>query len=742
MWDIVREHGFIPHFMIAWQPILLSLLPPVLLLLLGGMALFSRQVYRPVAWRWLGALLALALWSSQLTSYGAAPGLPPGGAYSWRLAAGYMLPLAGLGVLWTTTRFLGTHSRLERVGLGLGLLLFAVALLLDPALLWRQPFTPLLVAGARLRQFDLWAGVWGAAWLVPLLTALVLTLQAARRLPPSLYRGQVRYWLLLLAGLLLLTPPALLHDPGQPLWQSIAVAGMLLCGSIGTASLTNRRLPDFRFTARQLLRGIAYWLGGTLLIWGGLQLLAAPGGRRRLDNPVVLLALAAGMALLFLLLRQLLSAAAARLLRPIESALPTVLPVLDGGSLGDPAALGEALCSSLRASLGVDDIWLAAVIRIPDRAELRITPLTDGAPEGATFSALSSFGRFLETGERPLVRIDLETLPIYQALPPGEQQILHGWERELLVAIAAANRPVALLGLGPRRSGDGYAGSDLRHLQQLADQVAPLLNQAAVVAELQRAAQASTAAGEALTRERDQLLALLTLYRQALALATPDLRAPLAEIDAAWSRLARSLSAETETADHDISLPLAQLKLSLGALLNAYGRLLQQPLQPVAEPILIGGLCQETFDALQAMAAARRVTLTLETAPGVAAFSGSPPLLREALRQLVHNAIKFNKIGGAVAVRCVEERNSLRIDVEDNGVGMTPERLATLGTDLGSLLDGDRPVIHLGVALARYAALAHGGRLEAASTYGAGSTLSLFLPLPETENVSNGRGIG
>src|SRR6202795_1011621 len=53
--------------------------------------------------------------------------------------------------------------------------------------------------------------------------------------------------------------------------------------------------------------------------------------------------------------------------------------------------------------------------------------------------------------------------------------------------------------------------------------------------------------------------------------------------------------------------------------------------------------------------------------------------IKQVLINLLFNAIKYNKPGGAVAVECaLNSPDSIRISVRDTGAGMTPEQLAQL----------------------------------------------------------------
>ncbi|MCZ7667624.1 MAG: sensor histidine kinase [Chloroflexi bacterium] len=103
--------------------------------------------------------------------------------------------------------------------------------------------------------------------------------------------------------------------------------------------------------------------------------------------------------------------------------------------------------------------------------------------------------------------------------------------------------------------------------------------------------------------------------------------------------------------------------------------------------------------------------------------------MQEATKYLIHNAIKFNKIGGSVEISAALAGGDICLQVADSGVGIPEERLDELWQGL-AITEGSngkkRPA--MGLALTRFIVAAHGGQLTAESSYGAGSTFTIHLP--------------
>lgn len=109
-----------------------------------------------------------------------------------------------------------------------------------------------------------------------------------------------------------------------------------------------------------------------------------------------------------------------------------------------------------------------------------------------------------------------------------------------------------------------------------------------------------------------------------------------------------------------------------------------------------------------------------------------PDKLQQVLSNLVSNAIKYSPNGGQISIEAGEENRFVRIAVRDQGLGIPPEALPRLFRPFVRVETEDRqgiPGTGLGLAAARRIVEDHGGRIEAHSTPGAGSTFSFTIPV-------------
>ena len=103
--------------------------------------------------------------------------------------------------------------------------------------------------------------------------------------------------------------------------------------------------------------------------------------------------------------------------------------------------------------------------------------------------------------------------------------------------------------------------------------------------------------------------------------------------------------------------------------------------------------------------------------------------LLQVLSNLVGNALKFTEPGGKVHVAAALDDETLRVSVEDTGVGIPKEDLAHIFDRYWHARRKGRAIgSGLGLAIARGIVEAHGGTIRAESEPGLGSTFSFVIP--------------
>ena len=120
------------------------------------------------------------------------------------------------------------------------------------------------------------------------------------------------------------------------------------------------------------------------------------------------------------------------------------------------------------------------------------------------------------------------------------------------------------------------------------------------------------------------------------------------------------------------------------------------------------------------------VTLDLDLrGPASASLDGFQ--LKQAILNLVLNALQATPRGGHVTVRTTGDKSRLLVAVIDDGEGMSPETRKQALTPFFTTREGGTG---LGLPLVRRIAEQHGGSLEVSSTPGEGTTVTMLFPTP------------
>jgi signal transduction histidine kinase len=233
--------------------------------------------------------------------------------------------------------------------------------------------------------------------------------------------------------------------------------------------------------------------------------------------------------------------------------------------------------------------------------------------------------------------------------------------------------------------------------------------------------------GDTMDALLDRLDGAFEVQRRLAASASRELRAPLAAMrraidgalgarppDAAgFTRMARDVREAVERAERLID---ALLVLS---------RSEEEP-----RPLEMVDLADAASDAVAATmrestASGLRLVTSLEPAPA----AGVRTLLERAVAELVANAVRHNRPGGAVEVRTGVDDDGAFLIVANDGVAIAPEAVGALFETFHRPA-ADRAGVGLGLAIARSVAIRHRGGLDAAARAAGGLSVRMVLGGP------------
>ena len=145
------------------------------------------------------------------------------------------------------------------------------------------------------------------------------------------------------------------------------------------------------------------------------------------------------------------------------------------------------------------------------------------------------------------------------------------------------------------------------------------------------------------------------------------------------------------------------------------------PLRPILE---------SAIHACEARAAAKQISVTLECGEDLEARV-HPPLMEQAVVNLIANAIQYSEAGTQATVRGCRAAGETFVQVVDQGCGIATQHLPRLFERFYRVdMARSRKLggTGLGLAIVKHVALAHGGTVVVESAVGRGSTFTIRLP--------------
>ena len=153
----------------------------------------------------------------------------------------------------------------------------------------------------------------------------------------------------------------------------------------------------------------------------------------------------------------------------------------------------------------------------------------------------------------------------------------------------------------------------------------------------------------------------------------------------------------------------------------------------ITEPVDLGELCAAVVGRLAGKAGALGVALALEVGEGVVT-DGVPKLLDQIVYNLCDNALRYNRPGGTVCVRCgLNAQGRPFLSVEDTGIGIAEENLEKVFNRFFRVDAGrsrETGGTGLGLAIVKHAARCHDAELHIESELGKGTVISVVFKEP------------
>lgn len=221
---------------------------------------------------------------------------------------------------------------------------------------------------------------------------------------------------------------------------------------------------------------------------------------------------------------------------------------------------------------------------------------------------------------------------------------------------------------------------------------------------------------------------------RALALASRELRAPLAEIVCAADSLLTKLNDGTHTDEEaaSISRSIHQLHRLVCNMSDAA--------RYTAEPDLnqstrnISAIIDEAFERASALAEHAGITLRYTSVKTDVYSLADEEKLQRAVYNLISNALKFTPKGGTIDAKLTQQGSRLYLTVQDNGTGVPDQLRSSVFNryQRGATIEDGRYGIGLGLVIVRAAAAAHGGTVLLEQPEGQGARFTMTLAIRQS----------
>ncbi len=173
-------------------------------------------------------------------------------------------------------------------------------------------------------------------------------------------------------------------------------------------------------------------------------------------------------------------------------------------------------------------------------------------------------------------------------------------------------------------------------------------------------------------------------------------------------------------------------------------RIAQGKLKLQKEPVDLAEVVAAAVETCQPLVESRRQTLTVTLAPAPVWLEGDRTRLGQVVTNLLTNSAKYTPEGGRIWLTAQREGDEVILRVRDSGVGIPPERLASIFemfAQVEETLERSQGGLGIGLSLVRSVVHLHGGTVEASSDGpGQGSLFTVRLPVLPDEGPGPERG--
>jgi signal transduction histidine kinase/HAMP domain-containing protein len=308
-------------------------------------------------------------------------------------------------------------------------------------------------------------------------------------------------------------------------------------------------------------------------------------------------------------------------------------------------------------------------------------------------------------------------------MPPRLRQILReaGVVAQLMTPFGVGNDLLGIIVLQRRRAGRPWTPAEVDAMESVAADLGRGLNHAQLY--------------EAENRLVEDLKALDQAKSSFFATVSHELRAPLTTIEGYVEMFGDGEAGEVTSQQRQMLEAIDRSTVRLRNLVEdvfTLAKLESGAFTTVMRPVDLADVIRAAADAVRPSVIAGGLTLTITGPEPELVVDGDASQLDRVVINLLSNAVKFTPKGGRVEVSAFAERKSAVIRVQDTGIGIPSSDQKELFNRFfraSNATGRSIPGTGLGLAIVRMIVVNHGGDIDLQSTEGAGTTVTVWLPL-------------
>jgi signal transduction histidine kinase len=320
----------------------------------------------------------------------------------------------------------------------------------------------------------------------------------------------------------------------------------------------------------------------------------------------------------------------------------------------------------------------------------------------------------------------VSTVPLNVAVSLDEGEVLATWRREVLLSMAAIVAVVLVIGATLTRLFRQIKVAEAAEWQLVESRAA----EAARLRDARDQLEAALAQAQVAKTSAERASALKDEF---LMTVSHELRTPLGVILTGATVLgAEGLLDEQRRSTIDAIKRNARAQARLVDDLLDVSRGMAGTLRLEIGPVQVADFVRSAVETVAVAADAKGVRLKMNVDPGVGTIVGDGARLQQVVWNLLSNAVKFTSTGDDVEVRAARDNNSVLVEVEDTGIGISAEFLPHVFDRFRQEHTGATRQfggLGLGLAIARHLVELHGGEIAVYSDgQGKGARFTLRLP--------------